>query len=167
MKDVLVVVNGADKLADFDENSKVGVLFESDISYYDFMMGNAGLEGFDNVRVVVNKFLPMANGTIWNGSTFITFALNDEKEFGNIERVSDDRESVHYCVVKSVEKHSEWLKDVIYATDKTQPDEYQHIKCVTFCYGSKKLEEGGVYRYNTMEDLKKAGVTQVGDWIIG
>lgn len=167
MKDVLVVVKGADKLADFDENSKVGVLFESDISYYDFMMGNAGLECFDNVRVVVDKFLPMANGTIWNGSTFITFALNDEKEFGNIERVSDNRESAHYCVVKSVEKHSEWLKDVIYATDKTQPDGYQHIECVTFCYGSKKLEEGGVYRYNTMEDLKKAGVTQVGDWIIG
>ena len=109
--------------------------------------------------MVVNKFLPMANGKIWNGSTFITFALNDEKEFGNIERVSDNRESVHYCVVKSVEKHSEWLKDVIYATD-------QHIKCVIFCYGSKKLEEGGVYRYNTMEDLKKAGVTQVGDWRI-
>ena len=167
MKDVLVVVKGADKLADFDENSKVGVLFETDISYYDFMMGNAGLECFDNVRVVVDKFLPMANGTIWNGSTFITFALNDEKEFGNIERVSDNRESAHYCVVKSVEKHSEWLKDVIYATDKTQPDGYQHIECVTFCYGSKKLEEGGVYRYNTMEDLKKAGVTQVGDWIIG
>ena len=121
MKDVLVVVNGADELADFDENSKVGVLFETDISYYDFMMGNAGLEGFDNVRVVVNKFLPMANGKIWNGSTFITFALNDEKEFGNIERVSDNRESVHYCVVKSVENHSEWLKDVMYATG-------QHIK---------------------------------------
>lgn len=166
IKNVLIEVNGAESLADFDGRDNVGVLFESDISYYDFMMGNAGLECFDNVRVVVNKFLPMANGKVWNGSKFITFALNDEKEFGNIERVSDDRESAHYCVVKSVEKHSEWLKDVIYAVDKTQPDGYQHIECVTFCYGSKKLEEGGVYRYNTKEDLKKTGVTQVGDWII-
>lgn len=167
MKDVLVEVNGAESLADFDGRENVGVLFEIDISYYGLMMSNAGLDGFDNVRVVVNKFLPMANGKNWTNSKFVNFALNDESEFGSVTRVSDNRESVDYCVVKGVENHSDWLKDIIYAADKTQPDGYQHLECITFYYGSKKLEKGGVYRYNTKEDLKKAGVTQVGDWIVG
>ena len=166
MKDVLVEVNGAEGIADFDGRENVGVLFEVDISYYGLMMANAGLDGFDNVRVVVNKFLPMANGKNWTNSKFVNFALNDEVEFGSVTRVSDNRESVDYCVVKGVENHSDWLKDIIYAADKTQPDGYQHLECITFYYGSKKLEKGGVYRYDTKEDLKKAGVTQVGDWII-
>lgn len=167
MKNVLVEVNGAETVADFDGREGVGVLFETDISYYDFMLADAGLECFDNVRVVVNKFLPMSNGKIWNGSTFVTFALNDEKEFGKIERVSESRDSAHFCVVKGVERHSDWLRDVIYASDKTQPDGYQHIDCIMFCYALKKMENGGIYRYNTTEDLKKAGVNQVGDWIVG
>lgn len=166
MKDVFVEVNGVENLADFDENSKTGVLFGVDISYYGLMMANAGLECFDNVRVVVNKFLPMANGSNWTGSTFLNFALNDEAEFGKVTRVSDNRDTADYCVVTGVDNHSEWLKDIIYASDKTQPDGYKHIQCLTFCYGSKKLENGGIYRYDTKEDLKKAGVTQVGDWIV-
>ena len=166
MKDVFVEVNGAEALADFDGRENVGVLFEVDIGYYPLMMANAGLDGFDNVRVVVNKFLPMANGKNWTNSKFLNFAMNDESEFGTVTRVSDNRESVEYCVVKGVENHSDWLKDIIYAADKTQPDGYQHLECITFYYGSKKLENGGVYRYNTKEDLKKAGVTQVGDWIV-
>ena len=109
----------------------------------------------------------MANGKVWNGSKFITFALNDESEFGTVKRVSENRDSAHYCVAESVEKHSEWLKEVIYAVDKTQPDGYKRIKCVTFCYGLKNLENGGIYRYNTINDLKNAGVNKVGDWIVG
>ena len=167
MKNVLVEVNGAETVADFDGREGVGVLFETDISYYDFMLADAGLECFDNVRVVVNKFLPMSNGKVWNGSTFVTFALNDEKEFGKIERVSESRDTAHYCVVKGVERHGDWLRDVIYASDKTQPDGYQHLDCIMFCYALKKMENGGIYRYNTTEDLKKAGVNQVGDWIVG
>lgn len=167
MKDVLVEVNGAENVADFDGRDNVGVLFESDISYYDFMLASAGLESYSNVRVVVNKLLPMANGKVWNGSKFITFALNDESEFGTVKRVSENRDSAHYCVAESVEKHSEWLKEVIYAVDKTQPDGYKRIKCVTFCYGLKNLENGGIYRYNTINDLKNAGVNKVGDWIVG
>ena len=117
--------------------------------------------------MVVNKFLPMSNGKIWNGSTFVTFAWNDEKEFGKIERVSENRDSAHFCVVKGVERHSDWLRDVIYASDKTQPDGYQHLDCIMFCYALKKMENGGIYRYNTTADLIKAGVNQVGDWIVG
>ncbi len=166
MKDVLVEVNGAENLADFDGRDNVGVLFGVDISYYALMMANAGLDCFDNVRVVVNKFLPMANGSNWTKSKFLNFALNDEAEFGKVTRVSDNRDAADYCVVTGVERHSEWLKDIIYAGDSTQPDGYKHIQCITFCYGAKKLENGGIYRYNTKEDLKKAGVTQVGDWIV-
>ena len=58
MKNVLVEVNGAETVADFDGREGVGVLFETDISYYDFMLVGAGLECFDNVRVVViNSYL--------------------------------------------------------------------------------------------------------------
>ena len=161
MKDVLVEVNGAESLADFDGRDGVSVMFGIDISYYDLMMGNAGLEGFDNVRVVVDKLLPMANGEIWNGSKFITFAVNDEAEFGNVKRKSDNRNSVNYCMVTEVEKHSDWLKNIIFTnTPKVYND------CVFFCYASTKLENGGLYRYNTTADLKKAGIAQVGDWVV-
>ena len=167
MKDVLVEVNGAENIADFDGRDNIGVLFEVDISYYGLMMANAGLEGFDNVRVVVNKFLPMANGAIWNGSKFLNFALNDEKEFGGVTRNSATRDSFGYCVATNTENHSEWLRDVLFSVDKSQPDGYVHLNCITFYYGLKKAENGGVYRYNTTDDLKNAGVNRVGDWIVG
>lgn len=166
MKDVLVEVNGAENLADFDGRDDVGVLFGIDISYYALMMANAGLEGFDNVRVVVNKFLPMANGANWSGSKFLNFALNDESEFGKITRASENRDSVEYSIAVGVEKHSDWLRDVHYTVDKTQPDGYKHVNCIAFYHALPKIEKGGVYRYDTIDALKKAGVTQVGDWIV-
>ncbi len=166
MKDVLVEVNGVENIADFDGRDNLGVLFEIDFGYQELMNGNAALECFDNVRVVVDKFLPMANGRNWNDRRFLNFAVNDEKQFGTITRKSTNRDSCGYCVVTEVQYHSDWLSEMEYAVDSTQPDGYEYANCIFFCYGLKRLDNGGIYRYNTIQELKNDGVTQVGDWIV-
>ena len=166
MKDVLVEVNGAESIADFDGRDNVSVLFGIDYAYYGLMVGNVGLEAFDNVRVVVNKFLPMSNGKLWDLTKILSFAINDEVQFGTVIRMSETRDSYKYCTIIGAERHSEWLNDIKYSIDKTAEDGYIHENCIFFCYALKKFENGGVYRYNTIEELKNAGVTQVGDWIV-
>lgn len=164
MKDVLIEVNGAENIRDYDGRDNVSLLFGTDLSYYGFMVSDAGLECFDNVRVVANKFLPIANGSVWNGSKFLTFAVNDESEFGAVKRNSESRNSYRYCTIVEAERHSEWFRDVIYG--KTPSDEYEHVNSIYICYALQKMENGGIYRYNTTDDLKKVGVTQVGDWVV-
>lgn len=164
MKDVLVEVNGAEDIADFDGRDNVGVLFGIDYGYLGYNHGNLGLEAFDNVRVVVNKFLPMANGRIWDDTKYLNFAINDESQFGTVTRLSETRDSYRYCTIIGVEKHSEWLSPI--KVGGSSSEGYIYEKSIFFCYALKKFENGGVYRYNTIEDLKNAGVTQVGDWIV-
>lgn len=165
LTDVLIEVNGAENIADFDGRSGVSVLFEVDYVYSDFMMGNAGLECYENVRVVINKFLPMANGDIWNGSTYITFAVNDEEKFGVITRQSTSRATSNYCMITETENYSSWRKSVLYAKDNST-GEYKWTDCLFICYGLQKSSTSGIYRYDTIEDLKKDGITKVGDWVV-
>lgn len=163
MKDIVVVINNATGLTDYDGSDDAGVLFGVDVCYFSMNQGNVGLELFDNVRVVVNKLLPMASGQYYSNTKFVNFALNDISAFGNVTRKNDSRENADYCLITSVSNHSDWLTDVCYGGNgKTD----LYIKGIFFCYGAPRLENGGVYRYDTVEAMKKAGVKQVGTWEI-
>lgn len=163
MKDVVVVIGGATGLTDYDGSDDAGVLFGVDVCYYTYVQANVGLELFDNVRVVVDKLLPMSSGQYYSNTKFVNFAVNDISEFGNVTRKSLVRTNADYCLITAVENHSDWLTDVCYGGNG-KVDKY--VKGIYFCYGAERLENGGVYRYNTVSALKEAGVKQVGSWVI-
>lgn len=161
MKDVLVVIGGATGLTDYDGSDNAGVLFGVDVCYFTYNQGNVGLELFDNVRVVVDKLLPMASGKYYTNTKFVNFAVNDAAEFGAFTRKSTVRANADYCLITSVENHSDWLTDVCYGGNGRVE---QYVKGIFFCYGAERLDNGGVYRYNTVNALKEAGVKQIGTW---
>lgn len=163
MKDIVVVINNATGLTDYDGSDDAGVLFGVDVCYYTYIQANVGLELFDNVRVVVDKLLPMSSGQYYSNTKFVNFAVNDISAFGNVTRKSTNRENADYCLITAVENHSDWLTDVCYGGNgKTD----LYVKGIYFCYGAARLENGGVYRYGTVQAMKDAGVKQVGTWEI-
>ncbi len=163
MKDIVVVINNATGLTDYDGSDDAGVLFGVDVCYFTYNQGNVGLELFDNVRVVVDKLLPMASGKYYSNTKFVNFAVNDISAFGNVTRKSNYEENADYCLITAVENHSDWLTDVCYGGNGKVD---QYIKGIYFCYGATRLENGGVYRYNTFKAMTEAGVKQVGTWKI-
>lgn len=162
LKDVFVKVRGTEGLSDYNGEDDIGVLFGTDYSY-NANQGGIGLNGFDNVRVVIDKFLPMGNGAGWSTiGYFLNFACNDIDKFGTddeIERVSAVRDNVNYAVITGVGKHSDWLRDVYLGNGVWK-------KCITFYYGASAMKNGGVYRYDTVEDLLSHGVEVIGTWVV-
>ena len=162
LKDVLVKVHGTQDLSDYNGEDDIGVLFGTDYSY-NANQGGIGLNGFDNVRVVIDKLLPMGNGAGWSTiGYFLNFACNDIDEFGTddeIERVSEVRDNVNYAVITKVGKHSDWMRNVYLGNGVWK-------ECITFYYGASAMKNGGVYRYATVADLLASGVEVVGTWSV-
>lgn len=126
---------------------------------YDASINNGAYGSFEgemqSVYVVTGRFIPMANGiTPWNTAvSFVTYAKNDLGHLGLIKHSNPSKDIVHYCT--------------IFNTNLTTAPESAHFGTNTYIYAAKTtVINGGVVRYNTVAELKSAGVSEVGTWTI-
>ena len=126
---------------------------------YDASINNGAYGSFEgemqSVYVVTGRFIPMANGiTPWNTAvSFVTYAKNDLGHLGLLKHSNPSKDIVHYCT--------------IFNTNLTTAPESAHFGTNTYIYAAKTtVINGGVVRYNTVAELKNAGVTQVGSWTV-
>lgn len=180
LKDVFVDLGNV-SIDDFDGRNNVAALFNVDYTLNNIMVNaKADLSEMQNVRVISGKVMPMANGYAWAGSGpsaavenydgwekyggyswYVNFAQNDVKLFGNVNH-SGEADSVPYSRITATEtsNHKEWFKWICtdYVTD------YVGEKCITIYYGGTDVADGGIYRYDTIDDLKADGIMSVGTW---
>ena len=180
LKDVFVDLGNV-SIDDFDGRNNVAALFNVDYTLNNIMVNaKADLSEMQNVRVISGKVMPMANGYAWAGSGpstavknydgwekyggyswYVNFAQNDVKLFGNVNH-SGEADSVSYSRITATEttNRKEWFKWICtdYVTD------YVGEKCITVYYGGADIADGGIYRYDTVDDLKADGIMSVGTW---
>lgn len=180
LKDVFVDLGNV-SIDDFDGRNNVAALFNVDYTLNNIMVNaKADLSEMQNVRVISGKVMPMANGYAWAGSGpsaaiknydgwekyggyswYVNFAQNDVNLFGNVNH-SGEADSVPYSRITATEttNRKEWFKWICtdYVTD------YVGEKCITIYYGGTGVADGGIYRYDTIDDLKADGITSVGTW---
>ena len=126
---------------------------------YDASINNGAYGAFEgemqSVYAVTGRFIPMANGiTPWNTAvSFVTYAKNDLGNLGLIKHSNPSKDVVHYCT--------------IFNTNLTTAPESAYFGTNTYIYAAKTtIVNGGVVRYDTVAQLKNAGVTQVGAWTV-
>ena len=184
LKDVFVDLGNTSAVPDFDGRNNVAALFNVDYTWNNIMVNDrVDLAEMENVRVVSGKVMPIGNGYAWEGSgpfsavkdydgwedyggysRYVNFAKNDVDLFGFVNH-SGAEGSVPYTRITATDStnHKEWFKWICvnYVTD------YVGEKCITVYYGGIDIADGGIYRYDTVNDLESDGVTAVGTWNIG
>lgn len=152
MKDVYVNLTGVGEYKGVEDG--YAALFNYDASINNGAYGS--FEGeIQNVYAVTGCFIPMANGiTPWNTAvSFVTYAKNDLGNLGLIKHSNPLKDVVHYCT--------------IFNTNLTTAPESAYFGTNTYIYAAKtSVINGGVVRYDTVAQLKNAGVTQVGSWTV-
>ena len=97
-------------------------------------------------------------------SRYVNFAKNDIELFGDVNH-SGAEGSVPYTRITATDStnHKDWFKWVCvnYIND------FVGEKCITVYYGGIDIADGGIYRYDTVNDLESDGVTAIGTWNIG
>lgn len=180
LKDVFVDLGNV-SIDDFDGRNNVAALFNVDYSWNNIMVNDrVDLGEMQNVRVVSGKVMPMGNGYAWETSGpysavkgfdgwekyggyswYANFAKNDVSLFGSVNH-SGALGSVPYSRITATEttNHKDWFKwiSVNYITD------FVGEKCITVYYGGADIADGGIYRYDTVDDLKADGIMSVGTW---
>ncbi len=183
LKDVFVNLGDASLVSNFDGRNNVAALFNVDYTWNNIMVNEkVDLGEMQNVRVVSGKVMPIGNGYAWETSGpynavkgfdgwetyggyswYVNFAKNDVNLFGSVNH-SGAEGSVPYTRITITDstKHKDWFKwiSVNYITD------FVGEKCITVYYGGTDVADGGVYRYNTISDLKSYGISAVGTWNI-
>ena len=110
---------------------------------------------FQNVYAVTGNFIAMANGiTPWNEAvTFVTYAKNDLDKLGIVIHVNNSKDVAHYCQISS--------------GNLTTSPEAAYFGSYNYIYAAKtSIINGGAMRYDTVAQLKSAGVTQIGSWTV-
>jgi hypothetical protein len=153
LKDVYVNITGITQ-AFTSVESGVAALFNLDTSLINGAIGQ--FEGdFQNVYAVTGTFVPMANGiTPWAATNrYVTYAKNDLEKLGKVAHGNTSSEAFNYCMI----------------TDKNASGSAQTALFGTnnHFYGAKSsVKNGGVSRYDTVEELKAASITKIGDWTV-
>jgi hypothetical protein len=126
---------------------------------YDASLNNGAYGWFEgeiqSVYVVTGRFIPMANGiTPWNTEvSFVTYAKNDLDKLGIVRHANNSKDVVHYCNIIN--------------GNLTTAQEMAYFGTNNYIYAAKtSVINGGVARYDTVAQLKNAGVTQVGSWTV-
>ena len=152
MKDVYVNLTGVGEYKGIADG--YAALFN-----YDPSINNGVTSAFDgeiqNVYAVTGNFIAMANGiTPWNTAvTFVTYAKNDLDKLGIVRHVNNSKDVAHYCQISS-------------GNLSTSP-EVAYFGSYSYIYAAKtSIINGGVARYDTVAQLKSAGVTQIGTWTV-
>lgn len=152
MKDVYVNLTGVGEYNGIADG--YAALFNYDASINNGAYGS--FEGeIQNVYAVTGRFIAMANGiTPWNTAvSFVTYAKNDLDKLGYVQHANNNKDVVHYCTIIN--------------GNLTTAPEMAYFGTNNYIYAAKtSVINGGVARYDTVAQLKNAGVTQVGTWIV-
>ena len=184
LKDVFVNLGNTSAVSDFDGRNNVAALFNVDYTWNNIMVNDrVDLAEMENVRVVSGKVMPIGNGYAWEGSgpfsavkdydgwedyggysRYVNFAKNDVNLFGSVNH-SGAEGSVPYTRITATDStnHKDWFKWICvnYVTD------FVGEKCITVYYCGIDVANGGIYRYDTINDLESDGVATIGTWNIG
>ena len=151
MKDLYINITGIQSYTSVEDN--YAALFNYDPSfnngYTDCYSGE-----FQNVQVVTGTFVAMSNGvTPWNIATrFVVYAANDESYLGKVTHQAVIANK-YYCFISNGNSMSS-AQSKFFATNN-------------YMYAAMpSIENGGVSRYNTVAELKNAGIKTVGTWTV-
>ena len=175
MEDILVVINGA--AVDYTNyTQQVGALFRVDCNSMCASCDSMYNGGFKNIRVVTGVFMPMSNGYFGdigtNKSYYTTYASTDYspgKTDGKavVGSRGGTGENTAFCKItpsKDTSESQRALFGEVFFVDsldgQTKSNKYAWVY-------SSSVTNGGIYRYNTIAELKDSGVTKVGVWNVG
>ena len=152
MKDVYVNLTGVGEYKGAEDG--YAALFNYDPSINNGV--TSAFEGeFQNVQVVTGNFIAMANGiTPWNTAhRFVTYAKNDLGYLGLVKHTNSSKDTPHYCQISNA--------------NLTTAPESAYFGTYNYIYAAKTaIINGGVTRYDTVAQLKSAGITQIGTWTV-
>ena len=160
MFDVYVKINGNAALGEYTEASSLRrALFRHDQS-----MNDGQYECFNGyvkrVYVVTETFIPIANGVNWQNKNFITYAKNDQDKLGLFTRENQNNGAFNYFKIRNANEEGS-AESKLFGYDNGQKEYF------TYIYGAHfNHKDGGIERYDTVEELKATGVTTVGTWTI-
>lgn len=160
MNKVYVRINGNAELGAYTEASSLRrALFRLDQSINDGAKDQFKGDVKD-VYVVTGTFIPIANGLNWNATRdMVTYAYNDLDKLGSFTHNDNRPTEINYCKIKSGNAAGS-------AESKLFGSEVSDNEYYTYYYGAHPdYANGGIARFDTVAELKAAGVTQVGDWI--
>lgn len=175
MSDVLVVINGA--AVDYTNyTQQVGALFRVDCNSMCASCDSMYNGGFKNIRVVTGVFMPMSNGYFGNIGTnksyYTTYASTDYSSVKTdgkavVGNRGGTGENTAFCKITPSRDTSDSQKALfgeVFFVDsldgQTKSAKYAWVY-------SSSVTDGGIYRYNTIDELKDSGVTKVGVWNVG
>ena len=175
MEDILVVINGA--AVDYTNyTQQVGALFRVDCNSMCASCDSMYNGGFKNIRVVTGVFMPMSNGYFGdigtNKSYYTTYASTDYSSVKTDGKAvvgsrGGTGENTAFCRITPSKDTSEsqraLLGEVFFVDSldgQTKSNKYAWVY-------SSSVTNGGIYRYNTIAELKDSGVTKVGVWNVG
>ena len=175
MEDILVVINGA--AVDYTNyTQQVGALFRVDCNSMCASCDSMYNGGFKNIRVVTGVFMPMSNGYFGNIGTnksyYTTYASTDYSSVKTDGKAvvgsrGGTGENTAFCRITPSKDTSEsqraLLGEVFFVDSldgQTKSNKYAWVY-------SSSVTNGGIYRYNTIVELKDSGVTKVGVWNVG
>ena len=175
MEDILVVINGA--AVDYTSyTQQVGALFRVDCNSMCASCNSMYNGGFKNIRVVTGVFMPMSNGYYGNiganKSYYTTYASTDYSSVKTdgkaiVGNRGGTSENTAFCKITPSKDTNEAQKallgEVFYIDSldgQTKSSKYAWVY-------SSSVTDGGIYRYNTLAELKDSGVTKVGVWNVG
>ena len=175
MEDVLVIINGA--AVDYTNYTRqVGALFRVDCNSMcascDLMYNG----GFKNIRVVTGVFMPISNGYFGNIGTnksyYTTYACTDYspvKTDGKavVGNRGGTGENTAFCKITPSKDTSETQKALLGEVFFVDSLDGQTKSAKYAWVYSSSVTDGGIYRYNTIAELKNGGVTKVGVWNVG
>lgn len=160
MFDVYVKINGNAALGAYTEASSLRrALFRHDQSIndgaYDCFNGYVR-----RVYVVTETFIPIANGLNYANKNFITYAKNDESKLGLFTRENQNNGAFNYFKIRNANEEGS-AESKLFGYDDGQKGYH------TYVYGSHfNYKDGGIERYDTVEELKAKGISTVGPWTI-
>ena len=175
MEDILVVINGA--AVDYTNyTQQVGALFRVDCNSMCASCDSMYNGGFKNIRVVTGVFMPMSNGYFGNIGTnksyYTTYASTDYSSVKTDGKAvvgsrGGTGENTAFCKItpsKDTSESQRALFGEVFFVDsldgQTKSNKYAWVY-------SSSVTNGGIYRYNTIAELKDSGVTKVGVWNVG
>jgi len=174
MEDIFVVINGA--TVDYTNyTQQVGALFRVDCNSMCASCNSMYNGGFKNIRVVTGVFMPVSNGQHGNIGTnksyYTTYASTDYSSVKTAGKAivgnrGGTAENTAFCKITPGKDTSESQKSLfgkVYFVDSldglTKSSEYAWVY-------SSSVSDGGIYRYNTLTDLKNSGVKNIGTWSV-
>ncbi len=174
MSDIFVVINGAS--VDYKNyTQQVGALFRVDCNSMCASCNSMYNGGFKNIRVVTGVFMPMSNGQYGNiganKSYYTTYANTDYSSVkvdgkAIVGGRGGTAESTAFCKITPSRDTNDSQKSLfgeVFFVDsldgQTKSSKYAWVY-------SSSVSDGGIYRYDTITDLKNSGVTSVGTWSV-